>query len=57
MSEYSTLGKDDFPKLDFGVSTAILNPVDIFRRWCKLRFGLLRRHVKSRRMTAILLKG
>ena len=27
---------------DFGVSMAILNPVDIFRRWCRLNFGLLR---------------
>ena len=57
MSEYSTLGKDGFPIPDFGVSTAILNPVDVFRRWCKMRFGLLRGHVKSRLMTAILLKG
>lgn len=22
---------------DFGVSTVILNPIEIFRRWCKLR--------------------
>ena len=42
---------------DFGVSTAILNPVDIFRRWFKLNFGLLRGHVKSPHITAILLKG
>ena len=42
---------------DFGVSAAILNPVDIFRRWCKLNFGLLRGHVKSRHITAISLKG
>ena len=26
---------------DFGVSTAILNPLDIFRRWWKLNFRLL----------------
>ena len=44
-------------KPDFEVSTANLNPVDIFRRWCKLNFGLLRGHVKSRHFTAILLKG
>ena len=37
-------------------STAILNPGDIFRRWCKLNFGLLRDHVKSHHITAILLK-
>ena len=42
---------------DFGVSTAILNPVETFRRWCKLNFGLLRGHVKSHHFTAILLKG
>ena len=41
---------------DFGVTTTILNPVDIFRRWCKLKFGLLRGHVKSRHVTAVLLK-
>ena len=39
------------------VSTTILNPVDIFRRWCKLNFGLLWGHVKSHHITAILLKG
>ena len=44
-------------KPDFRVSTAILNPVDIFRRWCKLNFGLSWGHVKSRHITAILLKG
>ena len=32
---------------DFGVSTAILDTIDISRRWCKLNFGLLRGHVKS----------
>ena len=42
---------------DFGDSTAILNPVDLFRRWCKVNFGLLRGHVKSRYFAAILLKG
>ena len=35
---------------DFGVSKAILNPADTFRRWCKLNFGLLRGHVKSRQL-------
>ena len=30
--------KDDIP--DFGISTAILNPVDIFSWWWKLSFGL-----------------
>ena len=33
---------------DFGVSTAILNPLDIFRRWCKLNFRPMRDQVKSR---------
>ena len=42
---------------DFGASTAILNPVEIFRKWCQLNFELLRGHVKSRHFTAILLKG
>ena len=42
---------------DFGVSRAILNPVENFRWWCKLNFGLLRGHVKSCQFTAILLKG
>ena len=32
---------------DFEVSTVTLNPVEIFRRWCRLNFGLLRGHVKS----------
>ena len=41
----------------FRVSTAILNSVDIFRRWCKLNFWLLWGHVKSHHFTAILLKG
>ena len=27
---------------DFGVSTAILNTIDISRSWCKLHFGSLR---------------
>ena len=39
---------------DFGDSAAILNPAEIFRRWCKLNFGLLRGHVKSRHITAQL---
>ena len=30
-----------------GVSTTILNPVDIFCRWYKLNFGLLQDQVKS----------
>ena len=38
---------------DFGVSAAILNPVDSFCRWCKLNFGLLRGHVKSCHFTTI----
>ena len=42
---------------DFGVSTAILNPTEIFRKWYKLNFGLARGYVKSRYFTAILLKG
>ena len=33
---------------DFGVSTAMLNPADIFRRWCKLSFRPMRDQVKSR---------
>ena len=33
--DYNEL-KDNIP--DFGVSTAILKPVDIFRWWCKLNF-------------------
>ena len=33
---------------DFGVSTAILNPVDIFHRWCKLSLRPMRDQVKSR---------
>ena len=37
---------------DFGVSTTILNPVDIFRRWYKFKFGLLRGHVESRHFAA-----
>ena len=32
----------------FGDSTAILNTIDISRRWCKLNFGPLRDRVKSR---------
>ena len=33
---------------DFEVNTAILNPVDVFRRWCKLSFRPMRDQVKSR---------
>ena len=33
---------------DLGVSTAILNPVDVFRRWYKLSFWPMRDQVKSR---------
>ena len=32
---------------NFGVSTTILNSVDIFRRWCKLNFGPLQSQDKS----------
>ena len=32
---------------DFGDSTAILNLVDIFRRWCKLNFGPMRDQAKQ----------
>ena len=42
---------------DFGVGTDILNPIDTFRRWCKLKFGLLQGHVKSCHITAVLMKG
>ena len=31
---------------DLGVSTAIINLVDIFCRWCKLNFGPVRDQVK-----------
>ena len=33
---------------NFGVSTAILNIIDIYRKWCKLNFGPLWDQVKSR---------
>ena len=33
---------------DLGVSTAILNPVNVFRRWYKLSFWPMRDQVKSR---------
>ena len=33
---------------DFGVSTSILTTTDVSRRWCKLNFGHLWSHVKSR---------
>ena len=42
---------------DFGVSTAILNRLEISRRWCKLNFGLSQGHVKSRQFTANFLEG
>ena len=32
---------------DFRFSTAIVNIIGFFRRWCKLNFRLLRGHVKS----------
>ena len=32
----------------FAVSTAILNIIDISRKWCKLNFGSMRGQVKSR---------
>ena len=44
---FSACYQDQLAISDFGVSIAILNPVDIFRRWCKLKFGLLRGHIKS----------
>ena len=31
---------------DFGASTAILNPVHVFRRWCKLSFRPMRDQVR-----------
>ena len=38
---------DDFLSIiNFGVSTAILNPVDVYRRWCKLSFTRMRDQVK-----------
>ena len=33
---------------DFGVTTAILNPADVFRRWCKVNFRPMRDQVNSR---------
>ena len=42
---------------DFGVGTAILNPVDIFCRWCKSNFGLQRGHVKSFRFKSAKLRA
>ena len=33
---------------DFGVNAVILNPADIFLRWCKLNFGPMQGQVKSR---------
>ena len=33
--------------LDYGVTTAILNTIDIFRSLCKLNFGPSQCHVKS----------
>ena len=41
---------------DFRLSTTILNPLEIFLRWCKLNFGLLQGHVKSYHFTPFLLK-
>ena len=37
--------------VNFGVSTVIFNPVDIFHRWCKLNFGLMQSQVKSHRFS------
>ena len=42
---------------DFRVRTTISNALDIFRKWYKLNFELLRGHVKSCHFTIILLKG
>ena len=39
-------GMEKYVIPNFGVSTAILNPVGIFSRWCY--FGLLQGQVKSR---------
>ena len=36
-----------WPMPDYGVTTAILNIIDISRRLCKLNFGPLQGHVKS----------
>ena len=47
---------DHFLRPEFGLNTAIINSVGIFRRWCKLNFGLLRGHVRSQHITTILLK-
>ena len=38
----------EIPISDFGVTMAILNPVDIFRSLCKLSFGPIKVQVKSR---------
>ena len=39
---------------NFGVSTAILNRVDIFRRWCKLSFRPLDKRIDARRQYFLL---
>ena len=37
--QYLIIDADDYLiKLDFGVSSAILNPVDVSCRWCMLSF-------------------
>ena len=45
--KYCAISQEVKGKLDFGVSTAILNTTHISRRWCKLNFGPLWGHVKS----------
>ena len=39
---------------DFGGSTAILDPLDVFRRWCKLSFRPMRDQVKSRNFSELM---
>ena len=51
-SEFHAGGYSAIP--DLGVSTAILNAVENFHRWCKLNFGLLGGHVELRHFTISL---
>lgn len=55
--EYLSPSKVESVIPDFGVSKAILSPADIFRRWCKLNFGVWQNDIKSHHFTAILPKG